>query len=84
MHIPNKEDSVVGWVTVRYHANGSLSVSGTIGDTAFAKSLLDHAKDALSTQGDRTVVVPNRDVVAEPYQGLRDVGDMAPHERGDP
>lgn len=63
-----------------------MSVSGTIGDRAFAHRLLDHAKDALplSSVTESGIVVPNRSVDATAYAGLRPVGDIPPDQRGDP
>jgi hypothetical protein len=62
-----------------------LSVGGTIGDAVMAKRMLDHAKDAITRQvPDAGIVVPSRDVDVVPRAGLRELGDLARHERGDP
>jgi hypothetical protein len=67
------------------HANGTVSVSGTIGDRDFALSLLDHARDAIGRQIPRKgeIYMPNRDVDLSPNPGLREMGDLHPNERGD-
>lgn len=83
--VPPKPDDTVAWVTVRMHAPGTISIQGTIGDPSFAISLLEHAIDAIRNQvrPRDELFIPSRDVEARPYAGLRDVGDMAAHERGD-
>jgi hypothetical protein len=61
-----------------------MSVSGTIGDPAFAKQLLEHGKDAITRQVPAGgIVIPNRDVEVVPESYLRERGDMAPADRGD-
>lgn len=83
--VPPQPEDVVAWVTVRCHASGTVSVQGTIGDPVFAKKLLDHARDAITRQvPEKGLVIPGRDVDLAPNQGLRELGDLAPHERGDP
>ena len=85
MLVPEQPLDVVAWVTVRLHTNGMLSTQGTIGDKAMAMHLLDQAKDALRKQPDAPrIIVPNRDVDVMPSLPTRDLGDMAPHERGEP
>lgn len=80
---PNPND-VVAWIAVRLHAHGHMSVSGTIGDPAFAKQLLEHGKDAITRQVPAGgIVIPNRDVEVVPESYLRERGDMAPADRGD-
>lgn len=82
--IPTKQLSTVAWIRVSLHANGALSVEGHIGDKKLACAMLDHAKDAVKTHGTQSqIILPNRDVDMEPSIPLRDVGSMAPHERGD-
>ena len=79
-------DDVVAWISVRYHANGALSVSGTIGDSGFAKKLLDHAKEAIGRQvPEGGIIVPGRDVqLADPLlPGLKEMGDLPRDQRGD-
>ena len=83
--VPPQPGDVVAWITVRCHANGTVSISGTIGDAAFAKSLLDHAKDAISRQIPAGgIVIPNRDVDVVPSAALREMGDIPAGQRGDP
>jgi hypothetical protein len=77
----------VAWVTVRLHQNGALSTQGTIGDPAMAIHMLEQAIDAIRREvvkKDRAIVIPGRDVDVMPSIPTRDIGDMAPHERGDP
>jgi hypothetical protein len=83
--VPPKSDDTVAWVTVRMHAPGTISIQGTIGDRDFALDLLAHAADAIRNQvkPKGELYIPSRDVEARPYDGLRPVGDMAAHERGD-
>ncbi len=83
--VPPKSDDTVAWVTVRYHANGTLSVAGTIGDKHMVHQMLDHAKDAITRQiqDQKAVIIPNRDVEVIPTVGLREMGDLRPEERGD-
>lgn len=82
---PPKPDDTIGWITIRMHAAGTISISGTIGDRDYALSLIDHARDAIMSQirPKNELVIPSRDVVASPYEGLREVGDMGLHDRGD-
>ena len=82
---PPKPDDTIGWVTVRMHAAGTISIQGTIGDRDFAVSLLEHARDAVMNQirPRDQLLIPGRDVESVPYAGLREVGDMAPTGRGD-
>jgi hypothetical protein len=83
--VPPQPDDVVAWVTVRVHAHGAVSISGTIADKRMALSLLDHAKDAITRQiPDGGIVIPNRDVDVVPNPAFREMGDIARHERGDP
>ena len=59
----------VALVQVAYYANGELSVSGHIGDKRLALQLLDHAKDAISSQirPEDEIIIPNKDVVIEQH-----------------
>lgn len=78
-------DDTIAWVTVRLHSHGGVSVSGTIGDRYLACNLLEHAKDAVRRNGSESaIIVPNRDVEVDAPGHLRELGDMAPSERGDP
>lgn len=78
------DDDCIAWITVRMHSTGTVSVNGMIADRAFALKLLDHARDAITRQVPAGgLLIPNRDVDLDPHPGLRDVGDLAPHERGD-
>lgn len=82
--VPAKPDDTIAWLTIRLRSHGALSVEGHIGDKAFALQLLDHARDAINSQGsDSPILIPNRDVDVDTCLPLRDVGDMPPAERGD-
>ena len=81
--IPPQPLDVLQWITVRLHANGTISVAGTIGDKKMARHLLDHAKDAINSQV-KDLIIPNRDVEVAPALTTRELGTMLPHERGDP
>lgn len=82
---PLKPDDCIAWITVKMHAHGAVSIAGTIGEKKMAHMLLDTARDAITRQipEESHIVIPNRDVVVQPYAGLREMGDLAPHERGD-
>ena len=85
MIAPPQPLDVCAFVTVRLHQDGSVSTSGTIGDKAMALRLLDVARDAIKGRlSDSPIVVPGRDVGCAPSIPTRDLGSMAPHERGDP
>lgn len=79
-------DDTIAWVTVRLHAHGQISVSGTIGDKPLAIGMLDQAKDAIRRQVPDAgqIYVPNCDVDAAPNPALREMGDLALCDRGDP
>ena len=79
---------VVAAISVKFHASGALSVSGNIGDLAFALQMLDHAKDAIRSQHRKResgLIVPGRDVDLSnaPTHPVRPLGDMKPSDRGD-
>ena len=84
--IPPQPLDVVAWVTVRLHSDGTLSTQGTIGDKRLALHLLDQAKDAIKANvpDPGKLIIPNRDVDVSPALPVRELGMMAPHERGDP
>lgn len=74
----------VAWVRVALHANGAVSVEGTIGDKRLALQLIDVARETVSAHGkEELIVIPNREIDVEPKLPLRAVGSMASHERGD-
>lgn len=83
--IPPQPDDVVQWVTVRLHADGAVSTSGTIADKKMALRLLAIATDAVKTQVKdyKPIIVPNREVEIAPSLPVREQGMMAAHERGD-
>lgn len=83
--VPEQPLDVVAFVTVRLHQTGAVSTQGTIGDKAMALRLIDVARDAIVGRvSDSPIVVPGRDIGAMPSLPTRDIGEMAPHERGDP
>ena len=84
--IPPQPLDVVQWVTVRMHANGTVSTAGTIADKRTTLRLLAIATDAVKNQVSdyKAIVVPNREVDAEPSFPVREMGVMLEHERGDP
>lgn len=84
-YVPPQPDDTVAWVTIRLHAPGTISISGTIGDKHMVHMLLDHARDAITRQipDARDIVIPNRDVEVVPMAGLKELGDIPKHERGD-
>lgn len=87
-YVPPQPLDVLAWVTVRLHANGSISTSGTIADRAMALHLLDQARDAISRQipddKHQKLIVPSRDVEVMPSIPTTDLGSLAPGLRGDP
>ena len=87
--IPPVQDDVHAWITLRLHSNGAMSVSGNIGDTRLAISMLDGARDAVKRQVKRaqqTIVTPAYDVVAPQHEAFptRECAHLPPSERGDP
>lgn len=82
--VPDKEDDVVAWVTIRLHAHGAMSVSGTIADRAMARAMIDHAREALGPRIVGGIILPNKDVaVSANMPGMREMGDIPYAERGD-
>ena len=85
--VPPQPLDVVAWVTIRLHANGSLSTQGTIGDKRMALHMLDQARDSIKRQvpDDKAVVLASAaDVDIMPALPTRDMGDIPFAERGDP
>lgn len=80
--IPPQPLDVLQWVTVRLHANGTISTAGTIGDKKMALHLLAQAREAIKSQV-KDLVIPNSEVEVAPTLG-RELGTMRPSERGDP
>jgi len=82
---PPKPDDCIGWITIKLHAGGGVSIAGTIGQKKMAHQLLDAAKDAITRQipDDKEIVVPNRDVEVVPYAGLKELGDIPKDQHGD-
>jgi hypothetical protein len=85
MIVPPQPDDVVQWVTIRLHADGAVSTSGTIADKKMALRLLDIARDAVKTQVQeyKSIVVPNREVDIAPVLPVKDMGYIPAHQRGD-
>lgn len=86
MIIPPQPLDVVQWVTIRLHADGAVSTSGTIGDKRMALRLLDIARDAVKTQVAeyRAIEVPGSEIEIAPVLPVKDLGDLAEGQRGDP
>ena len=84
--IPPQPLDVVQWVTVRLHASGTISTSGTIADKKMALHLLDQARDAIKRQVPEyaPIVIPGSEVCIAPALPVRDMGYIAPAQRGDP
>lgn len=84
--IPPQPLDTLQWVTVRLHANGTLSTTGTIADKKMALHLLDQAKEAIKSRLPeyKALVIPNRDVEISPVLPVRDMGLIPEHQRGDP
>ena len=84
--IPPTQDDAVAFITIRLHANSSISVHGHIANKRLAHQLLDHAKDAIGRQvpDDFDIIVPNRDVDVQPSNNMKEFGDIPPDQRGDP
>ena len=84
--VPPQPDDVLQWVTVRLHANGTLSTSGTIADKKMALHLLDQAKDAIKRQVPdyKAIIVPNGEVEVALVLPVKEMGVIPPGLRGDP
>lgn len=84
--IPPQPLDVVQWVTVRLHASGTISTSGTIVDKAMALHLLDQARDAIKHQIPeyRAIVIPGSEVCIAPAFSAKEMGDIPEAQRGDP
>ena len=83
--VPEQPLDVVAWVTVRLHTNGMVSTQGTIGDKPMVVHLLNQGLDAMRGRPDASnLIIPGRDVSVMPSIPSRDLGDMLPHERGEP
>lgn len=84
--VPPQPEDVVQWITIRLHANGALSTSGTIADKRMALHLLDHARDAVKRQVPdyQAIIVPGSEVEIAPALPVREMGTIPPNQRGDP
>jgi hypothetical protein len=83
--VPPQPDDVVAWITVRHHADGSVSTSGTVGDKRYAQRLLDIAKDAIKNRiSDSPLAIPNYDVDASTAMPQKEMAHIPIAERGDP
>ena len=84
--IPTQPLDVVQWVTVRLHADGSVSTAGTIGDKKMALRLLAIATDAVKNQINdyEGIIVPNHEVDVAPRLPVKEHGLIPAHQRGDP
>lgn len=86
MYVPPQPDDTIAFLTLRLHANGSMTLNGHVADRKLMLRMLDHARDTITRQvpEDYAITIPNRDVDVAPAIPLTDFGDMAPGERGDP
>lgn len=85
MIVPAQPLTVVQWVTVRLHDDGSVSTSGTIADKRMSLHLLDIARDAIKKQVPdyKAIIVPGSEVEIMPSLPVKALGDMPAHQRGD-
>lgn len=87
--VPPQDADTVAYVTVRWHANGTLSTQGHILDKEMAIQLLEQGIAAIRGSAKvperGAIVVPSRDVevTPDPAIPLKEYGDLLPHERGD-
>ena len=82
---PNPLDEVA-FIKITHYANGTLSVSGMIGDEAYALRLLAQAVDAIKAQHKPRplILLPNRDVDVPAYKhDAKPLGDMPRADWGD-
>lgn len=84
--IPPQPLDVMQWVTVRLHADGTISTCGTIADKKMALHLLDQAREAIKARVPdyKAIVIPGSEVVLAPSFPVRDLGEMPAAHRGDP
>jgi hypothetical protein len=84
--IPPQPLDVIQWVTIRLHADGTVSTAGTIADKKMALRLIDIARDAVKNQVQdyKAIIVPNHDVGEDPKLPVKDLGYLLEAERGDP
>lgn len=85
--VPPQPLDVVSWVTVRLHANGTVSTQGTIADKKLALTLLETARQAIERQvpdPEKAIIIPNREVDVRPALPLKEMGIIPANERGDP
>lgn len=85
MIVPPQPDDVLQWVTVRLHADGAVSTSGTIADKKMALHLLDIARDAIKSQVRDYAVIqtPGSEIEIAPSLPVKDLGYLPQHQRGD-
>jgi len=53
---------IVVSLTITYHPNGGLQVSGPVGDKQLCRWLIEHALDALKRGHTPTIVLPDYDM----------------------
>jgi hypothetical protein len=83
--IPAQPLDVVQWVTVRLHASGTISTTGTIGDKKMALYLLAQAKDAVTGLKEYGhVIIPGSEVCLAPVLPVLEMGDIRADQRGCP
>ena len=75
----------VAYVHVNLFGDGSMSISGNIGDKKLSLDMLRHALDTLKTSRQYAekggVMVPYQDVEVEPVIRLTSYGDVMPDLR---
>lgn len=83
--VPPQPLDVVQWVTVRLHADGAVSTTGTIADKPMALRLLDIAREAIKTKvRDYSVIeIPGSEMDIAPTLPVKDLGYIPLAQRGD-
>ena len=78
-------DDRIAYIALSLYGNGAMSISGNIGDKRLALQMLDHARDTILGQLERTphsgLLLPPRDVDIAPdphYPALIEAGDVSP------
>ena len=86
LQVPPQPDDVVQWVTIRHHADGTISVQGTIADKRMALHLIDHGRDVLkrSVPEYKAIIVPGSEVEIAPVLPVKEMGMIPANQRGDP
>lgn len=84
-YIPPQADDTIAFLTLRLHANGTMTLNGHVADHALMLQMLDHARDTIKRQiPSGGIIIPSRDVDVAPSIPLKEFGDIPPGQRGDP